>query len=60
MAYSLRSLTFDQAFFFLEEHEEKQRETRRLVGGQSGFSQSDPFSSPPTLALQYFRVPPKK
>ena len=32
-------LTCDQAFFFRRSAKEKQRETRRSVGGQSGFSQ---------------------
>ena len=33
-------LTCDQAFFFRRSAKEKQRETRRSVGGQSRFSQA--------------------
>ena len=46
------TLTCDQASFFRRSAKEKQRETRRSVGGQSGF-----YSA--TLALLYFRAPPK-
>ena len=49
-------LTCDQAFFFQRSAKEKQRETQRSVGGQSGYSQA----RKKYLALQYFRVPPKK
>ena len=35
---SLGKLTCDQAFFFRRSAKEKQRETRRSVGGQSGFT----------------------
>ena len=34
------AITCDQAFFFRRSAKEKQRETRRSVGGQSGFSQA--------------------
>ena len=47
-------LTCDQAFFFQRRAKEKQREARRSVGGQSGFSQTA------DSRVLYFRVPPKK